>query len=385
MPGPLFRTSRNLAVVILCFLPLCRLVAGSDRCALCGALFTDKVYTVTDRVTEEKKQICEQCLNLPKTCFRCGLPVKQDYTELPDGRVLCARDVKDAVLEEAEAKQIISDVQSSLDRLFSRFASFPSTNVETAVVDRVNLQALLALPGGHDYVCPNVLGYTQSSTNHGNIEHKISLMSGLDRAALKAVCAHELSHAWVFENIAPERRKTLGTDAHEGFCELVAFLLMDAQGDEETKQRILQNLYTRGQIHLFIETEQRYGFNDVLEWMKGGEDALLRSDDLTRIHNLRPQPSLKNATNLLRPVAAAPARSAPPVTGAKGIVLKGVTWTSSRPLCVINDHTFELNEQRQIRVSGTNLLIRCLAIRQTGARIRIASSGEERDLALESR
>ena len=74
-----------------------------------------------------------------------------------------------------------------------------------------------------------------------------------------------------------------------------------------------------------------------------------------------------------------------PATSPSTIVLKGVSWSQTRPLCVINDHTFEVNEQGQIRVGGTNLLIQCVAIRQNGARIRLVNSGEEKELAFDKR
>jgi hypothetical protein len=365
-------------------LPLAQ--AATDRCAVCGVPLVDRVFIMTDRVTEERKQICPDCANLPKTCFRCGIPVKKDYTEIADGRVLCERDTKDAVLDDEEARQIIAEVQNALERLFARFTSFPSTNVQTAVVDRVNLQSLLALPGGNDYSCPNVLGYTQSITNEGTLVHKISLMSGLPRGEIKAVCAHELSHAWVHDNVAIERRRALAQDAHEGFCELVAYLLMDSQGEETEKKVILKNLYTRGHIHLFIEAERRFGFNEVIDWMKFGQDTFLHAEDITRIRNLRPNAgkapvALAGARAVTRSGAVAGTTSVSP--GPSKILLKGISWTRARPMCVINDQTFEPNEQGRIRLGSTNVLIRCVAIRQDGVTIRMVNSGEEKMLALD--
>lgn len=385
-----------------------QLRAATDHCSVCNALLADKVYLMTDRVTGERKQICPECVNLPKTCFRCGIPVKKDFTEIADGRVLCERDAKDAVMDDQEARQIIADVQNALERLFARFTSFPSTNVQTAVVDRVNLQALLALPGGNDYSCPNVLGYTQSITNNqGRLLHKISLMSGLPRGEIKAVCAHELSHAWIHDNVPIERRRALAGDAHEGFCELVAYLLMDAQGDEDEKKAILQNRYTRGHIHLFVDAENRFGFNEVIDWMKSGQDTFLHGEDLNRLRNLRPTAPKKPATFAAAATATAkgPGTSAGPngrttaattqaqtqaqtqpqaPAGPAKITLKGISWARNRPLCVINDETFEPNEQGRIRLGNTNVLIRCLAIRPDGVTIRMVNSGEEKMLALDS-
>src|SRR5207248_1385 len=170
------------------------------------------VFIFTDKVTDEKARICPDCSALREVCFLCGLPVKKDFTSLPDGRYLCDRDARDAILNDDEAKQVYVEVHDALDRLLSRFLTFPATNITTEVVDRVNLRELFKMPG-NDYTCPNVLGYINTRTNRGRIKHSISLLSGLPRAELKAVCAHELSHAWQAENVPTPRKKTLGHDA----------------------------------------------------------------------------------------------------------------------------------------------------------------------------
>jgi len=347
----------------------------SNKCAICGNDIGEVTYIVVDKVTEEKKHICLDCSKLPHDCFICGLPVKRDFTELPDGRVLCARDAKDAVLDDDEAKKICDDVKEALDRLFARFVTFPGTNVETSVVDRVNLQALFKVPG-NDYECPNILGYTQSRTNFNRCVHQISLMSGLPRAELKSVCAHELSHAWVFENVPGARKRTLGRDAHEAFCELVAYKLMTSDEDEVQKAHIRRNHYTRGQIDLFIDADDRYGFNDIVDWMKYGVDSALHGDDLNRIRNVE-IPSARPKKPAPLPVyARAPA---PP---SNSLVLKGITWNQNRPLAVINDRTFAPREMGGIRLGPTNAVIRCLSISETSVRIQFVSSGEEQELKL---
>src|ERR1017187_8938467 len=236
--------------------------------------------------------MCSNCMVLPNACFTCGLPVKKDFTELPDGRVLCARDAKTAVLDDNEAKHICSEVKDALDRNFSRFVAFP-TNADVAIVDRVNLLALFKVPG-NDLECPNVLGYIQSRTNHGSVRYAISLMSALQRAEFKAVCAHEYTHAWIFENVPAKRRKSLSADATEGFCELIAYMLMNSQNEEAELKEIKRNNYTRGQIDLFVDAEERYGFNDVMDWMKYGLDDRLKAGRLDKIRDVEiPRPNTK--------------------------------------------------------------------------------------------
>ena len=137
-------------------------------------------------------------------------------------------------------------------------------------------------------------------------------MTGLPLAELKATCAHEYSHAWVGENVPKERRARLGRDAEEGFCELVAYLLMDSQREEGQKKFILQNRYTRGQIDLFIEAEKRYGFDQVLDWMKYGEAAQLEAGHVDKLRDVKmpPAKSAAERPGRLQP-ANKPARPGP--------------------------------------------------------------------------
>src|SRR5437763_14961505 len=127
---------------VVAALVLFAFAARAEQCAVCGDEITSEtVYLFTDKVTNEKKHVCESCSHLTDACFVCGMPVKKNFVALPDGRMLCARDARNAVLDAAEAKRICAEVKDQLDRLFSRFTDFP-TNVTVSVVDRVNLVAL---------------------------------------------------------------------------------------------------------------------------------------------------------------------------------------------------------------------------------------------------
>jgi hypothetical protein len=354
-----------------------QVLADADHCAVCGRLFGTRVYTVQDSVTEEKKQVCQDCATLSTVCFICGLPVKTNYTALPDGRIICARDARTAVLDEEEAKRICREAKHSLDRLFSRFLDFPETNVTVAIVDRVHLQDLFKF-AGRDYVCPNVWGYMETKTNRHHFEHHISLLSALPLASFKATCAHEYAHTWLNENLSEQRRQSLSRDADEGFCELVSYRLMEAQNEQAQKKLILSNAYTRGQIHLFLEAEKLYGFNDIVDWMKYGTDDRLVGDGLRRVRNVEiPHAAARPATN--SPVYN-PALSPVPDT----LVLQGIYWAQERPAAIINNRTLGVNEEGKVRVGKTNVTVRCLDIHQDSVRIRIISSGEERELRLKT-
>jgi DNA-directed RNA polymerase subunit N (RpoN/RPB10) len=363
-------------VSFACLFSAERLLAQTNRCQICGEPFGDKMYSMTDKVTNEKVFMCSNCLVLPNACFTCGLPVKKDYTELPDGRFLCARDAKTAVLDDTEAKHICSEVKDALDRIFSRFMAFP-TNVDVAIVDRVNLLALFKVPG-NDFECPNVLGYVQSRTNRGSVRYAISLMSALQPAEFKAVCAHEYAHTWIFENVPAKRRKSLSADATEGFCELVASMLMNSQNEEAELKAIKRNNYTRGQIDLFVEAEAQYGFNDVADWMKYGVDDRLTAGRLDRIRDVEmPRPNAKPSTKI-------PGYAVIPADAPDTLVLKSIIWDENHPLALINGHSFAINEEGSVQVGKTNVTIRCLDIQRDSVRVRIVNSLAEQELRLKA-
>jgi hypothetical protein len=295
---------------------------------------------------------------------------------LPDGRVLCARDGKTAVVKADEAERISARVKDDLDRRFSRFTVFPA-NVDVTVIDRIDVDSMYS-PGGNDFESPNLLGCIRPETANHETRYKMSLMTGLPLAELKATCAHEYSHAWVGENVPPERRARLGRDAEEGFCELVAYLLMDSQGEEAQEKFILQNHYTRGQIDLFIEAEKRYGFDQVMDWMKYGEAGQLEAGHVDQLRDVK-MPLARLVTN--NPVvyggtnkpATAPARTS--------LKLEGVTW-GNRPTAIINGCSFLANDQNPVKIGGTNVMIRCLGIQKTSVRVQDVRSGKEQELRL---
>ena len=338
-------------------------------------MFTDRVYTLEDQLTGKKQQVCPDCATLRTVCFFCGLPARTNYTELPDKRILCARETRTAVLDEDAAKRVCRETKDSLDRLFSRFLEFPETNVTVGIVDRVHLQELFKF-AGHDYVCPNVWGYLETRTNRGRFEHKMSLLSGLPLASLKATLVHEYAHAWLNQTLLARRKESLSRDADEGFCELVAYRLMESQNEAAQTELMKRNAYTRGQIDLFLQAEQVYGMNDIVDWMKYGTDDRLIAEDLRRVRNV----DVPRAT--AAPDTNSPAYGWKPASDPDTLVLKAITWSQPLPVAMINNRTFTVNEQGKVRVGKTNVTVRCLSIRPDAVRIQIVGSGEERELRL---
>jgi Protein DA1 len=371
---------RRFFIILLaaCFVFSGLAALAENICAICGKEIQGTVYIVTDELTGEKKLACSDCIKLPR-CYLCGLPAGKNHVELPDGRYLCERDAKTVVLDAGIAEHVCAEIKDDLDRLFSRFTSFPD-NVDVSVIDRIDVQSMFDTVG-NSFESPNLLGCIRPETVNNSTRYKMSLMTGLPLVELKATCAHEFSHAWVGENVPKERHARIARDAEEGFCELVAYLLMDSQGEEGQKKFILQNRYTRGQVELFIEAERRYGFDQILDWMKYGETAQLEEGHLDKVRDVQisaanaiPVPhAIHNGSNNFIPPAPLPVPAV--------IKLQGILW-GNPPSAIINGRSFFANDSLKIKVGTADVAIRCLAIQKSSVRIQNADSGKEQELFL---
>jgi hypothetical protein len=344
---------------------------AQNVCAICGKPITGAFYFITDQVTGEQKMICTNCILLPR-CFICGLPVKDGGTELSDGRWLCARDSQTAVMDVDTARQTAYAVHDELDRLFYRDTSFP-TNYLVNVIDHVDVDTMFQ-PAGNSFESPNLLGCIRPVMEDGKKHYNMSLLTGLPLVELRATAAHELSHAWVGENVSPDRHANIARDAEEGFCEMVAYLLMDSEGEDGQKQFILRNHYTRGQVQLFIAAEQQYGFDQILDWMKYGVGSELENGHPDEIRDVKmPAGSTAPSSVLYATTVAAP------VNHATSLELQGILW-GNPPAAIINNHTFLPNDRFQVDVGGKKVNVECLEIQTNFVKVEILDTGEQQVL-----
>ena len=366
-----------LLALVIVFSPLT--TRAGDFCAVCGQPIYGTIYTMTDELTGKTEEVCSNCVfNLPR-CYLCGLPIKPgDEIKLPDGRFLCARDGATAVLDARKAQQVSAEVKDDLDHVFSRFTSFPD-NVDVAVIDRIDVDSMFDA-SGHDFESPDLLGCIEPVTEDGVKRYHMKLMIGLPLSELKETCAHEYSHAWVGENVSKERHRRIDRDAEEGFCEMMGYLLMDAQGEEAEKQRVLKNLYTRGQVELFIAAEQQYGFDDVLDWMRYGVTSRLEEGHLDEIRDVKMTPATPAPVSAPE-VPVAVVRPPAPAAGPAVLKLEGILW-GNPPSAIINGRSFFPNDVNQVKLGGTNVAIRCEDIQPNRVRVQNLASGQAVDLAL---
>jgi hypothetical protein len=367
----------KLAVICLLFLLPASLVRAEVlNCAVCGKPITGKFSKVEDKAVGGIKNVCSDCVALETHCFACGLPVAANYTTLPDGRILCERDNQEAVHAEDEARQTCDQVRDELNRTFSRFMTFPADNVVVSIVDKHHLENLFKT-AGYEH-CVSFFGATQSRPLPGNrYVHSISLLSDLRKSRLMAVCAHEIAHTWLNQNLKQERKMVIAPETAEGFCEMLAYKLMESHEEKHEMENLKASDYTRGQIAVLLDTEEHYGFNAVLEWMKSGEDARLDANNLERVRAVQPGATKPTpvAALLAVPVAA-------PATAPESLVLKGISGSAQRRFALINDSTFEALEKGKVRVGKTNVTVRCLEIRGASVVVQVEGSDEKKELFL---
>jgi hypothetical protein len=351
-------------------------VADPNVCASCGHYINETVYLLLDRIEGEKKGICETCALLRRRCSLCQLPVKENYTALHDGRFLCARDAKIAILDVEEAKRIWADANLEMDRVFSRSMALPGTNIVFALVDQVHMDQIFQSPG-FERQCPFLIGCTRSRLlGGGRWKHAVDVLSAMPKAVLTAVCAHERAHTWMAENVDPARE--LDRDAIEGFCEMIAYKLMEYLGDTKEMASIRNNGYSRGQIDYFVDAESTYGMYVILEWIKHGVDGRLL-DDLDRIRKVtekNPAATLQQAQALPNTIALTPV----PDT----LTLIGISGAGIGRLALINDRAFCVKESGKVRVGKTNVHIRCLEIRDGSVLIEVTGSQEKQELSIKT-
>ena len=357
----------------------CAALASEMKCDVCGTNFTGKYFYKEDGAVGGRKIICPACAQLQDQCFACGLPVKEGYETLPDGRLLCARDAKDVIQTEEEAKEIAAQVPQDLDRLLSRYMTFPGTNALVSIVNRFYLENLFKMPG-EGQACVSVYGATTSNRLPGNhIVHSIALLSHLRKSRLMAVCAHEYTHAWMGENVSRERAKAIDKDTTEAFCELVAYKYMSSRQEIFEMETIKKNTYTKGKIDVLIAADSQYGFEAVLEWIKAGDDATF---DLGTLERVRAVGGAYVAAPVAVSVILPPAVNLRPAPAPDTLELKSISGTAQHRFAMINNATFESMEHGKVRVGQTNVSVRCLEIRNDSVMIQIDGSNEKKQLFL---
>jgi hypothetical protein len=360
-----------IGLLLAAWLPLS--TAGADapkKCAVCQGNINGTFYWMNTPAFADRQPICEACQKITARCFFCKLPVKDNPHKLDDSRVLCDRDFRAGIFDEREALRVFEEAKHDVHRILHGFGVLPDRNITVSLVNGRQLIKLnQTLPSVHEDT--TLLGLTRTeASSRKQYQHTISLLNGLNRAELAAVSAHEYTHAWLGENVPPERK--LEKDTIEGFCELVAYKLMTQRNEEQQKRIILANAYTRGQINAFVQAENSLQFHRVVQWIKTGVDEMLMETNTTRV--------LTVIDDAPPPFVWPPPAKPTPVPGR--LMLKGISGTAGRRFALINDTTLTKNEETKVRVGSSNVVVRCLDIKAGSVVIQIQGRATPTELFL---
>jgi len=346
-----------------------------SRCEICQGPFGESMYVAEDPIRQIKRHICLACTKSKVICSACGLAANpKTLRKLEDGRILCEWDVKGAALSEAEARQIFHEVKRDVQRMLAHWSPLPDTNIIAYLVNRDDfIKEFHRKPSVEDP--EKLLGLTHSTTADGtNYDHRIYLLSGILKPQFMATCAHEYTHTWLNEH--GDKTRTLNKDTVEGFCELMAWKYVAAKNDKAELNRILENNYTRGQIHALIAAEKRYQFHRVIDWIHRGEDSWLDKDKLERLL------ALKAATDSQTAIEPLWQRTIVPTAVPDRLVLRSLSGAASRRLALVNNQTLANGEETRVRVGQTSVLVRCLEIRDRSVVLRVNEQAEPMELFL---
>lgn len=349
-------------------------LAAEDLCPVCGNRFGTSIYRYTRTGSNEKLLVCSNCVKLDTTCYICGIPVLNKVMKLADGRLLCDDDAKRVVLTQDEAAAIFEDVKREVQGILSRVGSLPHHNVKVTLEAKARLDKTGAnIISTHDDRL--LMGLTRSvGTEAGRMEHSVFLLHGLTKERLMAVSAHEYGHAWLHENV----HRKLNQDAVEGFCEWIAYKVIEPKKLAVETKALLDSDYSKGQVQAFIAAEKQHGFYRVIQWVKLGLTPEIEAQHLERMLQLREQEATPSE-ELLKFAAPAPLRPA-----STNLVLKGLSGTAKRRFAMINDGTFLANEQGKVRLGESNVVLRVLEIRNDSVIVHVTGETAPRTLTLDT-
>jgi hypothetical protein len=343
-----------------------------EICVSCELPIQTKIYMAGSPYHRERKPVCAECAKDPNYCFTCRLPAKKNL-DLKDGRVLCKRDAKTAVLSGDTAKVLFEEVKRDMIILLRGSKAFPRNNITFSLVDRHELESLSRLrrfPSTHS----SLMGITRSREKDDKWEHEISVLAGMPPNKFLGVCAHEYGHAWLHENLTKYRE--LDSDTVEGFCEFLAYKWITAKGDKVEQKLLLENDYTRGQIDAFVKAESEYNFHLLTKWVMAGQDVSLSITNLRRVLVLKSDPDADTAAFAWPPPTAAQ------IIAPTNLMLKSISGPANRRFAMINGATLAVNELAKIPLASGKVAVRCLEIRDASVLIQVTGESAPQELFL---
>jgi hypothetical protein len=308
--------------------------------------------------------VCDDCYKLEARCSICHLPAREGFARTSDGRIICARDLPNAVLKEEEGIRVFGETRGEVARLLGSALDLKTPEVSVKMFD---VDYWSHGESGSKGDPMHRTGFSKSSKSGGKFVHNVILLSGQLKIDLVCICAHESMHLWVHENCAESRQ--LEGDSHEAICELLAFKLMAARGDTAQQEKLRQNPYTNGKINTLIDLDARFGFGAILDWVKSGTNAALSAEALGQFKSASAFNVLQNTARMV----AVPEK----------LELNGISKAGKRRLAVISGVTFEKGEEAAIKLKDKSAKVRCLEILDKAVVIQVEGANDPITLTLD--
>jgi hypothetical protein len=207
----------GLAAAVLIAIVLHAYNVGARTCAVCGeAILMGSYYEEPefgDIYHIEHKDIarCTYCGRVLSPFSSAGAGIAK-----ADGRRMCPDCHQGAVVEWDKAAKLAKGVRA---RMKTWGLDFGVHQVPIALVDEITLTRLGETLGADD---GTLEGLTQGLDTDGKQQIEIFVLSGLPEVRCRWVIAHELMHAWLFQNHSPKHKPKL----EEGAAELAGYRLL---------------------------------------------------------------------------------------------------------------------------------------------------------------
>lgn len=196
-----------------------RCLAKLPRCTACGRVITGTAYTIRFAAG----QFCAECKQSRPACYVCGVPVENDHWKYPDGRHVCNQCGDRAVIDVAEIRKIMLDVEQTIQRRLGLVIAVP---YELRVDKLADFRASHNGPGSSQTPSGELYGKELGMYRRIEGRSEIVLLFGLPPELTYEAAAHEYAHAWAAENCRPD----LPPDLREGFAQWVAADVLRSKG-----------------------------------------------------------------------------------------------------------------------------------------------------------
>ena len=345
--------------------------AQSNRAVSCMAC--DKTPLTGRYWKSELGAICDACHKLERRCWICAHPAAKDFIKTPDGRYICRREAKSAIISKQAVHQTFQRTRNAVKRMTRGYMTLKSPEINVEVFS----QPVWDPDGTKSALHRQGLATTRQVGK--TFHHNVMLINGLVNTNLIGVSAHEFTHLWINENRGKHKIAPL---TNEAICEMVAYKLAETYRHQNYMKVIRENTYTKGRSNELLPLVKRYGLKALLRWVIEGSGPTPSAQDLARLRSSRPastaaaqQPTTAKPSPLHQARRSMPAKP-------DSLELKGVIGSPGKYTALISGVMFREGEARSIKLKDKTVKARCEKITRTTAVLKLEGADAPIELRL---